>query len=53
MNVGRHTSARGAPVDQTTPFIAAQYEGRKVTIRRNPDYQVSSTNAAPSLIQAE
>jgi len=25
-------------VGQNAPFIAAQYEGRKVTIRRNPDY---------------
>jgi hypothetical protein len=30
----------GSVQTQTLPFIAAEYEGRKVTIRRNPNYQV-------------
>ncbi|KAF8594413.1 ubiquitin-domain-containing protein [Ceratobasidium sp. AG-I] len=41
MNYFGWHSSRGSPVDQSTPFISAQYQDRRATIRRNPDYQES------------
>ncbi|KAL5637693.1 hypothetical protein ACGC1H_002083 [Rhizoctonia solani] len=35
----RSSSSIGEKVSRHLPFLAAEYQGRKVTIRRNPDYQ--------------
>ncbi|KAJ1302340.1 hypothetical protein OPQ81_001155 [Rhizoctonia solani] len=35
----RSSSSIGEKVSKHLPFLAAEYQGRKVTIRRNPDYQ--------------
>lgn len=43
-NPGLQSDTKSGPMVQNVPFIAAQYEGRKVTIRRNPDYQESITS---------
>ncbi|KEP47996.1 ubiquitin-like Rad60 SUMO-like protein [Rhizoctonia solani 123E] len=34
----RSSSSIGEKVSRHLPFLAAEYQGRKVTIRRNPDY---------------
>ncbi|CAE6418962.1 unnamed protein product [Rhizoctonia solani] len=48
----RSSSSIGEKVSKHLPFLAAEYQGRKVTIRRNPDYQetISSVKRAFSAL---